>query len=88
MAAKSVTIQPQGESVASVRYTVIFEKEPDGGFHVYCPALKGCHSQGETLEEAQQNIAEAIVAYIESLKAHGEPIPPEDILIRPVDVAV
>jgi predicted RNase H-like HicB family nuclease len=29
-------------------YTIIFEKEADGGYHVYCPALKGCHSQGDT----------------------------------------
>jgi len=74
--------------VASFRYTVIFEREPDGGYHVFCPALKGCHSQGDTLEVAQQNIEEAITAYIESLKAHGEPIPSEEILIRPVSVAV
>ncbi len=74
--------------MTSVRYTVIFEPEVDGGYHVYCPALKGCHSQGDTLAEAQRNIEEAIAAYLESLKAHGEPIPPEDIVIRPVDVAL
>ena len=74
--------------MASVRYTVIFEREDDGGYHAFCPALKGCHSQGDTLAEAQRNIEEAIAAYLESLKAHGEPIPPEDFVIRPIDVAV
>ena len=74
--------------MTSVRYTVIFEPEADGGYHVYCPALKGCHSQGDTLAEAQRNIEEAIGAYLESLKAHGERIPAEDIVIRPVDVAL
>jgi predicted RNase H-like HicB family nuclease len=50
--------------------------------------LKGCHSQGETLEEALANIREAIEAYLESLQARGEPLPVEDILIKPVEVSV
>jgi predicted RNase H-like HicB family nuclease len=29
-------------------YTVILESEEDGGYHAFCPLLKGCHSQGET----------------------------------------
>lgn len=74
--------------MGSMRYTVIFEREPDGGYHAFCPALKGCHSQADTLEEAQRNIHEAVSLYLESLKAHGEEIPPEELLIRPIDVAV
>ena len=74
--------------MSSMRYTVIFEREADGGYHAFCPALKGCHSQGDTLEEAQRNIQEAVTLYLESLKAHGEEIPPEELLIRPIDVAV
>ncbi len=50
-------------------YTVILEKEPDGGYHAFCPILKGCHSQGDSFEEAIDNITEAIELYIESLKA-------------------
>lgn len=61
-------------SVASIRYTVIFEREDDGGFHAFCPALKGCRSQGDTLAEAERNIEEAITLYLESLRAHGEPV--------------
>ena len=49
------------------RYTVIFEREPDGGFVVHCLALPGCHSQGDTLDEALENIKEAIAVYLESL---------------------
>lgn len=33
-------------------YTVLLEKESDGGYHVFCPILKGCHSQGDSFEEA------------------------------------
>ncbi|MCK4660322.1 MAG: type II toxin-antitoxin system HicB family antitoxin [Phycisphaerae bacterium] len=70
------------------RYTVILEREADGGFHAFCPALKGCHSQGDSLDEAVANIREAIEAYLESIEAHGETIPREDILIKPVEVAI
>jgi len=67
-------------------YTVIFEEESEGGYHVYCPALRGCHTQGETREEALRNIREAIELYIESLVEDGLPVPKEDILIKPVEV--
>jgi predicted RNase H-like HicB family nuclease len=73
--------------MATVRYTVILEPEEGGGYHAFCPALRGCHSQGDTLEEALANIREAIQAYLESLKLDGEPIPVEDFLIKPVEVA-
>ena len=48
-------------------YTVIFEREDDGGYHAFCPALPGCHSQGETIDEALANIREAIDLYIEDM---------------------
>ena len=70
------------------RYTVILEREQDGGFHAFVPALKGCHTQGDTEEESLANAQEAISAYLESLKASGDPIPAEDLLIRPVDVGL
>ena len=56
-------------------YTVILEPEEEGGFHVWCPALKGCHSQGETKEEALENIQEAMTLYLESLQDEGCPLP-------------
>ena len=68
------------------RYTIIFEPQPNGGYHAYCPALRGCHSEGDTLEEATANVREAIKAYLESLTAHGEPIPREDLVIQPLEV--
>ncbi len=74
--------------MATHRYTIILEREADGGFHASCPALKGCHSQGDTLDEALDNMREAIEAYLESVEAHGEPIPREDLLIKSVEVAL
>jgi predicted RNase H-like HicB family nuclease len=68
-------------------YTVVFESQPDGGYHAACPALPGCHSEGDTLEEATANIREAIEVYIESLVAHGEQPPTENLLIRPIEIS-
>ncbi|HBQ28536.1 MAG TPA: type II toxin-antitoxin system HicB family antitoxin [Desulfotomaculum sp.] len=70
------------------RYTVIIEREDDGGYHAFCPTLKGCHTQGNSLEETLANVQEAIEAYLESMKARNETIPKEDILIKPVEVAI
>jgi predicted RNase H-like HicB family nuclease len=70
------------------RYTIILEREADGGYHAFCPALPGCHTQGETEEEAMANAAEAVDLYLESLAAHNEPFPVEDLIIRPIEVAI
>ncbi len=70
-----------------MKYTVIFEPEEDGGYHAFVPALQGCHSQGDTLDEAAGNIREAMDLYIESLKAAGEPLPEERTRVETVEVA-
>lgn len=62
------------------RYVVLHQEE-DGGYWVECPSLPGCLSQGDTREEALENIKEAIEAYIESLQKHGEAIP-DDIIFE------
>jgi predicted RNase H-like HicB family nuclease len=46
---------------------VLEEDEEAGGFIVSCPSLPGCFSQGDTKEEALENIKEAIQACLESL---------------------
>ena len=73
--------------MTTYRYTVLLEREVDGGFHAYCPTLKGCHSQGDSLDEAIDNIREAIDVYLESVEAHGELIPQENLLIAPVEIS-
>lgn len=74
--------------IPSMRYTAIFEPQPGGGYHASCPALPGCHSEGDTLDQATDNLREAIAVYLESLQAHGEAFPIEDILIKPLDVVL
>ena len=71
-----------------LHYTVILDRQPDKVYHVFCPVLPGCHSEGDTLEEALKNIKEAIEVYVDSLKAHHEKVPQEDLLIKPMEIAV
>ena len=54
----------------------MIEQDEDGAFVAIAPSLPGCASQGNTRQEALENTREAIAAYIESLEAHGDPIPP------------
>ena len=50
------------------KISVVFEKD-EHGYYVYAPELPGCHSQGDTFEEAEENIKEAIDLYLESVPA-------------------
>ncbi len=59
-----------------MRFRIVIEQDEDGVFVASCPSLPGCHSQGATRDEAMANIREAMEAYLDSLRAHGEPIPP------------
>ena len=49
------------------KLTAIIEQDKDGVF-AYCPELKGCHTQGDTAEEALANLREAAELYLETLK--------------------
>ena len=59
-------------------YTIILEPDPDeGGYTVTVPALPGCVTQGETIEEAIVMAKDAIRLFIETLMAEGQPVPLE-----------
>jgi len=48
-----------------MKFTVILEPETDGGYSVICPAIPGCVSQGDSLDEALANIREAILGCLD-----------------------
>jgi predicted RNase H-like HicB family nuclease len=50
-----------------MQYSVVINKT-EHGFDVHCPALPGCHSQGDTFEEAIENIKDAITAYLRMIE--------------------
>ena len=52
-----------------MKVNVIIEKDKYG-YYAFCPELKGCHSQGNSLDEVLENIKEAIQLYLETLSPH------------------
>lgn len=59
-----------------MKFRVLLEQDGGGVFVAEVPSLPGCIAQGATRREALEDIREAVAAYLESLQAHGEPIPP------------
>lgn len=59
-----------------MEYVVVIERAADGSYSAYVPDLPGCVACGDTAEEARAEIAEAVQLHIESLREHGEPVPP------------
>lgn len=49
-----------------MKFTIVLEPQAEGGYTAYVPSLKGCISEGDTKEEALQNIREAIELYLEA----------------------
>jgi len=68
-------------------YTVIIHKAEEGGYWAEVPALPGCFSRGETVEEALKNVREAIEAHLQALREEGQEIPGEgELLLARVEV--
>jgi predicted RNase H-like HicB family nuclease len=60
------------------RYTVLLQPDPEeGGYTVTVPALPGCVTEGDTLEEALENARDAIQSLVAYLEEKGRPVPQE-----------
>ena len=71
----------------NITLPIVIEGDADGYF-VSCPALQGCYSQGETYEQAVENIKDAIRLHIEDRLADGEEIPQTSVSLSTVEVSV
>ena len=69
------------------RYLIVIEQTKTG-FSAYSPDLDGCIASGETREEVERRMREAIEFHLEGLKEEGYPIPEPHTEFRYVDVAV
>jgi predicted RNase H-like HicB family nuclease len=69
-----------------MKYAVVIEKGPES-FGAYAPDLPGCAVAGESREEVVQLIQEAIELHLQSLKEHGDEVPPPASSFEFVDVA-
>jgi len=59
-------------------YKVFIKKGEDGTFVASVPSLPGCHTQGESIEEARKNIEEAVRGYLKVAKKFGDKISSDD----------
>ena len=69
-------------------YSVIVHEAEEGGYWVEAPALPGCYSQGETLDDALDNVKEAIALYLEALMDEDMRIPMDSDVVFHVTVPV
>ncbi|TAK33043.1 MAG: type II toxin-antitoxin system HicB family antitoxin [Chloroflexota bacterium] len=71
------------------RYTILLTPDlEEGGYVVDVPALPGCHTQADTLEDAIANAREAIAVWIRSAEKHGEEIPEEQAAPQVITIDV
>ncbi|HLF07733.1 MAG TPA: type II toxin-antitoxin system HicB family antitoxin [Dehalococcoidia bacterium] len=63
-------------------YSVIIHPDETGGYWAEVPALPGCGSQGETIDETLENMKGAIADYLAVLREDGCPIPQDEPIIR------
>jgi predicted RNase H-like HicB family nuclease len=81
-------VLPYNAGMTRLTFPIVVESDSDGYF-VSCPALQGCYSQGETYEEAVENIKDAIRLHIEDRVADGEELPEAvSVSLSTVEVAV
>ena len=67
-----------------MKLKVILRPEKEGGYSVAIPALPGCYSEGETVDEALANIREAAEGMIEVMNEHGEPFSGLEPVAEPI----
>jgi predicted RNase H-like HicB family nuclease len=70
------------------RFSVVIEKDKDGYF-AFTPDLQGCYTQGDTYEEALENIRDVIRLHVEDRLDSDEEVPqPESVILTSLEVAV
>lgn len=68
--------------MTTYQFTVVVERDEDGVYIATCPALPGCYSQGDSYQEALENLKDAMKLHIQARQSLGEPIPIEVALDR------
>lgn len=68
------------------KFTIVIEQDEDGVYIASCPAIQGCYTQGNTIDEAIENIKDAINLHIEARKSLDEPVPVE-VMVGEIEVS-
>ncbi|MEX0786766.1 MAG: type II toxin-antitoxin system HicB family antitoxin [Dehalococcoidia bacterium] len=69
-----------------MEYSVVLHDAEEGGYWVEVPALPGCYSQGESVDDALEHVREAISLYLETLREEGKDIPDDETVVFKVAV--
>jgi len=69
-----------------MRYAVVIEKG-EGNYGAYVPDLPGCVATGDTIEDVEREIQEAIEFHLEGLRADGLPVPEPSSRVEYIEVA-
>jgi len=67
-----------------MEYVLVIHAAEEGGYWAEVPALPGCLTQGETVEELLRRAPDAIASHLEALREDGQSIPDEHLLITTV----
>jgi antitoxin HicB len=71
-----------------MKFNVVLERAEEGGYTVTVPALDGCFTEGETVDEALENAKEAILCYLEGLEKLNEIKSKPDAMLKEVEVVI
>ena len=71
-----------------MQYSIVIHQAEEGGYWADVPALPGCYSQGETLDETLQHATEAIELYVQALQEQGQELPKDEDVVFHVSIAV
>jgi predicted RNase H-like HicB family nuclease len=70
-----------------MRYLIIIERAEDGGYGAWAPDLPGCVALGDTPEECEREMREAVAFHLEGLRVEGQPIPAASAVASIVEVS-
>jgi antitoxin HicB len=71
-----------------MKFNIMLEPAEEGGYNVTVPALDGCFTQGDTLEEALENAREAILCHLEGLEKVNQIKSSPQAMVREVEVTL
>lgn len=70
-----ITVELKIDVPLKFRAILKIEDDKPAGFHGWCPALKGLHVPGDTIEETEKFAKDALIGFLRSMIAHGDPLP-------------
>lgn len=70
----------------AMRYAIVIDKT-ENNYGAWAPDLPGCVAVGDTVEEVQQLMQEAIEMHLDGMREDGDPIPPPVVQVQYIDVA-